>query len=300
MTTLRILTFNISGAVCSDRRFYSKRGNATTAERAAAASSFLDDLGDLAMHESVDLLVLQEVDRLYNGTETIEAAKVLAEKLNVDHVFSPAFNYHLFDRVNVTTGLASFSRWPIVSSKVIRFSQRRRRLLDRAKSVVIGSKVAQELVINVDGTKLTVVNAHLTHDCDHQKVHELETLLEHCTRRSPALLIGDLNTTPTVTRRSGMLEPRHFRTDECMRILERFQRRGMVADSRLGSFLDSPPTVSEICNYPTPPSSQPLTVKLDYLLLFPGTSNIELGSETVLPSAGSNHAPVAATLKLPS
>ncbi len=93
-----------------------------------------------------------------------------------------------------------------------------------------------------------------------------------------------------------MVEQHSFGSDGCMKILARF--RGdhpdrFFCDARLGSFLDSPTGLREICSYP----SESPSIKLDYILLFTRDSRVGLGSEELLSLCSSNHRPLAAELQ---
>lgn len=277
---MRVATFNIAGAVNSDDRFYSKRGNARSAERVARARCALDEI--VEQMGAIDVLALQEVDVCHNGADTLHQAEYLAAALDMHHAFSPSFDYNLANRISVTTGVATLSKLEIRSATQIPFPQRYVRPIRRLKNAILGSKRALHCIVRVGGTDVHVVNAHLTHDNHAQKEFELESLLSYCSRLQPCVLLGDFNTTPPVTRSSSMPKPALFETDHCFEVFDRHRGR-FQWDERIVS--DDP---SKVCSYP----SDGPTIKLDYVLLF--SDSATLGPDSVLPAIGnSNHLPVA-------
>ncbi len=193
----------------------------------------------------------------------------------------------------VTTGLALLSKFPITHSEEIRFGQRRLPLMRRLINSYVGSKRALRCVVDVEGTELGVINAHLTHNRDGQKEYELEEILKRCMGGPPCLLMGDLNTTPLQTRGGLSDKDWFYKTDEGMEILAKYNG-GFQFDPRLGDFVSMPPVVEGIL---TAPSGEP-DKKIDYIFLFPGNSQISLSSEEVPDLRMSDHRPVLAKLTL--
>ncbi len=300
-STLRVVTYNISGAIGANRRFYSRSGSSQTRERVAIGRRFIGSLAKAMGELDVDVIALQEVDRAYggggeSGADIFDQAKVLATSLGMEHRFEPAFDYHILNRINVTTGLATLTRRTLQSSHVIHFPSTHLSWRNRLKASLIGKKIALETTVSLGGRPFRIVNAHLTHNHDQRKVFELEILLAHCEAAAPCLLVGDLNTTPSSSRSPAMIEADHFLTDACMAVLERYQRRGMQCDDRLGTFTASPSALAQILNYPAPPSSEP-TLKLDYMFLFSDHQRYTLGRETVLDLEGSNHLAITSDIE---
>ncbi len=286
MTEVRIATFNLAGAVDSDSRFYSRKGNRRTSQRARQARRALDDVVEAVRRENIEIVALQEVDVCHSGADTLHQADYLARALGMRVAFSPGFDYDFLGRVSVTTGVATLSAFDIERSSEVRFPQRHVGVSRWLRSRVLGAKRALDTQLRVHGRTISVINAHLTHDRDRQKEMELGLLLELAASRRPCLLMGDLNTTPESTRSAGMREPGHFATDRCQSILRESRAQ---TDPRL----TDPARVREICSYP---SSAP-DIKLDYIYLFPD-ANTRLGPETVLePIGASNHRAVVATLE---
>jgi endonuclease/exonuclease/phosphatase family metal-dependent hydrolase len=281
--TLRVATYNISGGVIQDKRFYSKRGTASATSRARKARDRMHDLATFLQDANIQIASLQEVDVCYAGTDTLHQAEHLAQAMAFDMKYLPLFDYHLGSITNVTTGLATLSSTNIRSSHPILLSQRKRPLVQQVKAFILGAKGALHTVHEVEGQKLHVINAHLSHDLDTQKEYELDLLLQYCRNLDPVVLLGDLNTTPTSTRGSDMVEGHYFGSDQCMQRLAKEKR--MHADQRLARFSDTGPRITEICTYP---SSNP-SIKLDYCLGFSSSPSFRLSKEEVLPGSLSNH-----------
>lgn len=288
---MRVCTYNISGAINQDNRFYSKRGSAETADMTLRARASLEEIALFMAVERVDVLALQEADVCYNGGEVLDQAAYLGAALDMHVAFQPSFDYHLGRRTNVTTGLATLSRGAIRSSDELRFRNKHLSLKGRVKAKILGAKKAQHVELDTELGPLHLVNAHLTHNNDRQKELELRTLLDYCAEHDPVLLVGDLNTTPLSTRGADMVEPEHFATDRCMQLLaEHAAELGdrMRWDSRLT--FDDEPTDDAVLTYP----SDGPTIKLDYVILFSQDPALRLGAERVLDCQVSNHAGVIA------
>jgi endonuclease/exonuclease/phosphatase family metal-dependent hydrolase len=287
---IRIATFNIAGAINRDNRFYSKRGDDSTAARVAEARASLDQIACFASEAELDILAIQEVDVCHNGADTLHQAEYLAGQLRMQHAYLPSFDYNIANRVTVTTGVATLSRFEISRASEIAFSQRHVPPMRRLKNAILGAKKALHCTVRAGATELHVVNAHLTHNCDRQKQYELETLLQHCVRLDPCVLLGDLNATPESTRSPSMREPAHFASDRCMEILDRYRDR-FACDPRV--FAAEAAEVGQVCSYP---SGGP-DIKLDYILLF-SRGGPTLGEDHVFGAVGdSNHLPVGNVIR---
>ena len=289
----RIASYNISGAVARDRRFYARRGNASTARLTARAKAITAEIAEWARNSAFDVLALQEVDVCYNGGETFAQGASLADALGMEYAFLPGFDYHFFGHLDVTTGVATLVRGQIVSTRPVHFSQNSG-LKSRLKAKLLGRKTALHTRAVIKGRTFHIVNAHLTHDDDAQKLNELETVLTYCRDLDPVLIMGDLNTTPHATRTGDMIARDNLATDGCMRRLARLAREAehFCFDTRLGTFVDSPAELLQICSFPahTP------TTKLDYVFLLSKDRSLRLGAEEIPEIYCSNHRPVATSL----
>ena len=294
MPTIRITSYNISGSIDADNRFYSKRGSPNTANRVKRARGFLDKLAMILGDNETDIAALQEVDVCYSGAQTLHQARYLEQTTSMSTAYEAAFDYHLTNHINVTTGIATLSHTPATQRHPVHFGQRRRGLKQIIKARILGCKRALHTTYTFAGQTLHLVNAHLTHNSDRQKHYELQTLVDLCSKLSGkgaiVVLAGDLNCTPIPTRSPRMIEATHFATDQCMDILRDAQRStSMMCDPRLGNFVECP-DVAPLCSYP---AGGP-TIKLDYVLAF--GANVERVVESVLRVEGSNHLPVVADI----
>lgn len=293
MPRLRVASFNISGAINEDRRFYSKRGTPKTLERARQARDNIVAIAELLQEHQIDIAALQEVDICYSGSETVFQPAFLARQMTAHVEYEPLFDYHLGRRTNVTTGLATVSRPEIRSRSSVRFPQRHVPWKRKLKGKLLGTKHALHTVHRIEGADLHVVNAHLSHDIDAQKEFELALLLDYCRVLDPVVLLADLNTTTPSTRSATMVEGHYFGKDQCMEQLARCLREsGMQVDPRLGDFSEQATTAQAVCTYP---SEQP-SIKLDYCLAFSKNVDIKISSEQVIDSRISNHRPTSITL----
>ena len=305
--SIRVATYNIAGAIDSDNRFYTRRGNKKSAAKVQRARRALAAIATMLAEARIDICALQEVDVAHNGSDTLDLRLDLADRLGMDSAYAPSFTYDLAGLVSVTTGIATLARGDLAGANEITFSQRHLPLKRRLKARLLGAKKALHTSCLVGDRRLDVVNAHLTHDHDAQKEHELDQLLTYCARLDTVLLMGDLNTTPTATRGPGMVEGNSFASDGCMELLARFRDQHgdrFQCDARLGGFLDEPlapptpelepasqpPSLSEICTYPAHAPS----LKLDYIMLYSRDPGVTLASEEILPLCSSNHRAVAA------
>jgi endonuclease/exonuclease/phosphatase family metal-dependent hydrolase len=270
MPQLRVATYNISGGITEDKRFYSKRGNPECGMRIKKARATMDGIAKLLQSEEIQIAAIQEADTCYCGEHTLDQGQYLADQLSAQVESQPLFEYHLGRHTNVRTGLATLSIPEIRQGRPVRFSQKH---------------VSWERKL-----KANVVNAHLTHDIDAQKEHELSYLLDYCLALDPVVLLGDLNTSPLPTRSAEMVEGHYFGADKCMAILAEYKRANadrMHVDTRLGGFLDDAPEVSEVCTYPSGAES----IKLDYCIGFSSRPEFTLSAEKVISSGLSNHSP---------
>jgi len=288
MPRLRIATFNLSGGVDCDRRFYNRLGTKRTRRLMARAKESMRQVADLITSEELDIVALQEVDVCYSGRETFAQHDDLARRLQWHCAFEPAFDYHLGPFANVTTGLATLSKAPIRLRQSLTFPQQGLGWRGRLRASMLGSKRALHTVHDVGGVEFHVINAHLTHQVDAQKELELEHLLGRLRKLSPAVLAGDLNTTPASTRGPDMVESQHFASDRASKLIQDAQSHSpqLCIDCRVHDAA----RVAEVCTYP----SHAPSLKLDYLIGHFEEQRYRLEGERVLSCGISNHLPTAA------
>lgn len=284
MPGIRVASFNISGGITEDKRFYSKRGSTQATARLRKAKETLEGVARLLESEQIAITALQEVDTCFSGAQTFDQGQFLAERLSSEHVSYPLFEYDLARFANVRTGLATISSVPIARQLRVFLPQDRVPWQRRLKAKLLGAKGAMHTVHEVEGEQLHVVNAHLTHDIDEQKEFEFQGLLDYCSQFDPLVLLGDLNTTPMHTRNAGMVEEHYFGSDACMDLLATHMSKhpGQVhCDARIHSAED----VLKVCTYPAGRES----IKLDYCIGFSSKTSFRLSSEDILASPLSNH-----------
>ncbi|MCP4447833.1 MAG: hypothetical protein GY811_21220 [Myxococcales bacterium] len=290
MPKVRVATYNISGGITEDKRFYSKRGTPECTARLHKARGAMDAIAALLLVEGVQIAAIQEADTCYSGADTLDQGPYLANQLSAHVDVQPLFEYHLGSHTNVRTGLATLSTPRIRGRHRVSFPQKHVSWRRKLKARLLGAKGALHTVHEIEGSILHVVNAHLTHDVDAQKEFELSYLLDYCRNLDPVVLLGDLNTSPPPTRSPGMVEGHYFGEDRCMSILATHLRENpgrMHVDSRLGDFLREAPSVAEVCTYPSGAES----IKLDYCIGFSKKPGFVLSSERVVSSELSNHSP---------
>jgi endonuclease/exonuclease/phosphatase family metal-dependent hydrolase len=281
---VRVASYNISGGITADSRFYSKRGSATADARIARATRTLEGVARLLESAQIEIAALQEVDTCFSGAQTLDQGHFLANRLSAEHVTFPLFEYDLGRFANVRTGLATISSVPLLRQLRVSLPQERVTWQRKLKAKLLGAKGAMHTIHEVEGQQLHVVNAHLTHDVDAQKEFEFQALLDYCSQLDPLVLLGDLNTSPTHTRNAGMVEEHYFGSDGCMKILRAHMQKypGKV---HLDARMHSAKEVQEVCTYPAGRES----IKLDYCIGFSSKNSFELSPETILGSPLSNH-----------
>ena len=290
---VNIATYNITGAINSTNRFYSRIKRDKFQVKIEKARNNLEFIVNFVEEKEISILALQEVDVCYNGDERLYQAEFLADRLSMNYRYITHSNYSLPNGLRVTTGLALFTKFEILDSKVIDFSQERLSLLERMKKKYVGNKKSLLCNLDINGVILNVVSAHLTHNQDQQKEYELETLLKICQNNYPTLLMGDLNSTPLITRENLNDQDWFYKTDKAMNLLKLYSDNFQY-DSRLGDFKLTSTGFNEIM---TTPSEEP-NKKIDYLFLFPKNNSFLLSQEEVLDLKISDHRPVLAQLTI--
>ncbi|MBT8492652.1 MAG: endonuclease/exonuclease/phosphatase family protein [Deltaproteobacteria bacterium] len=282
MGLLRVGTYNLSGAVGRARRFYG-RLLASTAKLERARAGALAAGRLLAGHD-LDVVALQEVDVARAGTRCTDQPALIADALDHEVAFVPLTELDLGGWVSARSGLSMSTRTPPLRSFAFELPRRRR--------LRLFSRRAQVVDLPVAGRVLRIINVHLCHDDAELRARQLRVVLDHARQHGPAVIVGDLNTSPPATRCVGMLEAELYQHDRCMEAL--LSCPGLVADPRAMSCLEGGP----LAGLATYPSDHPV-LKLDYLLLVDPSGRFRLGAERVLAVGPelSDHRPVIATLE---
>ncbi len=291
MEKINIATYNITGAINSTNRFYSRIKKPKFQDKINEAKLNLEKIATFIEEKDLSIITLQEVDICYNGNEKLHQAEFLADHLSMNYRYVAHSNYSLPNGLRVTTGLAMFTKYDILNSKVINFDQSRLPFLQKMKKLYVGNKKALCSVVDTGEGVINVISSHLTHNSDKQKEFELKTLLDVCLDNSPSLLMGDLNSTPSITREGLEDKDWFYKTDNAMSILRRYSDFFQY-DPRLGDFRLMPTNFNDIM---TSPSDLP-NKKIDYLFLFPYGGDFSLSQEEVIDLRISDHRPVLAHL----
>ena len=152
-----------------------------------------------------DVAVLQEVDVNARRSAWKDVAEVLAKALHLNYSFGPAFNELTQSKQDelAIQGQATLSRWPITSSRILRYSAQSSfwqpksylptwSILQRRE----GGRVALVSELKADGRRIVVYNLHLESRSGSVQEQQLGETLEDMRQypvETPVLLVGDFN-----------------------------------------------------------------------------------------------------------
>ncbi len=153
-----------------------------------------------------DILILQEVDVNARRTHRLNIAEEIARKLGMNYVFGREFEELVQGSKNSPAyhGQATLSKWPILNSRLIRFSKQSRFwqphwFLPKIEPFQerLGGRIALVAEINVAGRKLVTYNLHLeSRGTDALRISQLREVLSDATcydAECPLIVAGDLN-----------------------------------------------------------------------------------------------------------
>jgi endonuclease/exonuclease/phosphatase family metal-dependent hydrolase len=173
--TVRVMTYNIFAGNDLDRR-----------PNLARVAALIDTL-------RVDIVMLQEVDRLTARSGGVDQAAVLAEATGLHVVFGRSIDFG-----GGEFGNAVLSRWPVGTTRVLP--------LDSLLAPVLAAEVQEartllHVVVETPGGRLHVANTHLDHRAGSairpaQALAVLAYLADAVPAGQPLVLGGDLNATP--------------------------------------------------------------------------------------------------------
>ena len=169
--TLTVMTFNIASAVETDNN--------------------LDPIADAIKLQGADLAGLQEVDRSWSRSDSLDQAKELALRLGMTFRFDPVFDCSARD----TEG-DGFCRYG--TAVVSRFSMRASTARDYSLPRM-GEEEPRglaEVGVNVRGRRLIVFNTHLSEVARARRAQVQEILRVVSVTRGPYILMGDFNARP--------------------------------------------------------------------------------------------------------
>lgn len=196
---LRLLCWNIhfgAGAALNDaRRFPPQEVLANLVSIAAVAREL-----------NAEVLVLQEVDRLADRSARIDQLQRLRELSGLEHAaFAMTWDaawvpYPIFARPNaqygrVLSGQAVLSRYPIAGHRRVALPQPGR--YGRVHNHFYLHRCAQEVVLELGGRSLTLVNVHLeAFDLANRRLHVRQLAAQLQSAAGPTLCLGDFNAIP--------------------------------------------------------------------------------------------------------
>lgn len=148
----------------------------------------LKRIAQIIKETQANIIGLQEVDRFYGArSEFKDQAKELATLLNCDYHYAPNVKKSAEhpDDESHEYGIATFSRYPILSTKHIlleSFGQEQRGVL--------------KVTIDVEGETVSVYNTHLCLDSDNRYAQMTELIDMISDDPYPSILLGDFNAQP--------------------------------------------------------------------------------------------------------
>jgi endonuclease/exonuclease/phosphatase family metal-dependent hydrolase len=166
----------------------------------------LQGITDFLASANADILILQEVDVNARRTHRLNIAEEIARKLGMNYAFGREFEELVQGSKNSPAyhGQATLSKWPILNSRLIRFSKQSHFwqphwFLPKIEPFQErrGGRIALVAEINVAGQKLVTYNLHLeSRGTDTLRISQLEEVLADATRCDadrPVVVAGDLN-----------------------------------------------------------------------------------------------------------
>jgi endonuclease/exonuclease/phosphatase family metal-dependent hydrolase len=169
--TLTVMTFNIASAVETDNA--------------------LDPIADAIELQQADVAGLQEVDRSWSRSDSLDQARELGLRLGMAYRFDPVYDCSArdFDGDGFCRyGTALMSRFAIRAASARDYS------LPRAGEEE--PRGLAEVGVNVRGRRLIVFNTHLSEVAAARPAQVREILRVVTATRGPYILMGDLNYRP--------------------------------------------------------------------------------------------------------
>jgi endonuclease/exonuclease/phosphatase family metal-dependent hydrolase len=189
-------------------------------DRGLRLSEIIEFLGD----SKADVFLLQEVDINAYRTNQLNIAQEIARRLRLNYVFGREF-------VELTQGSktspayhgqATFSRWKMSNSSIIRFQRQSDFWKPRwfkprlaAFQERLGGRIALASEINMQGLPILTYNLHLeSRSDDNLRLGQLNEVLQHAAADDPGRLVilaGDFNLNASSPRASELLARAGFR-----------------------------------------------------------------------------------------
>jgi endonuclease/exonuclease/phosphatase family metal-dependent hydrolase len=169
--TLTVMTFNIASAVETDND--------------------LDPIADAIQRQAADVAGLQEVDRSWSRSDSLDQAQELALRLGMSFRFDPVVDCSTRDADGdgvCRYGTAVLSRFSMQAATARDYS------LPRAGAEE--PRGLAEVGVNVLGRRLTVFNTHLSEVASARRAQVQEILRVVRATRGPYIVMGDFNAKP--------------------------------------------------------------------------------------------------------
>ena len=202
VVTTEILTGNFASARLLIRPPSSLRVVDWNIDRGLQLPGIIDFLASA----NADIVILQEVDLNARRTHRLNIAEEIARKLRMNYVFGREFQ-ELVQGTEASPayhGQATLAKWPILNSRLIRFSRQShfwqpRWFLPRIEPFQerLGGRIALIAEINVAGNKLLTYNLHLESRSNNDlRLSQVEEVLSDVARQDylcPIAIAGDFN-----------------------------------------------------------------------------------------------------------
>ena len=205
---------------------------------------------DFLASQNADILTLQEVDLNARRTGCRNIAEEIARQLKLEYAFGREFQeLSQGSRASPAyTGQATLSRWPLVKSRVIRFSSQSRFWLPRWYKVNLplfqermGERIALVNEIDAGGRPLLVFNVHLeSRGDDDLRLAQLREILAEAAKypaSMAALIAGDMNLDVSCKGADMVIRPAGFREIASLPRAATTVRKGFSPGRRIDSIL---------------------------------------------------------------
>jgi endonuclease/exonuclease/phosphatase family metal-dependent hydrolase len=166
----------------------------------------LQAVTDFLVSVNADIVILQEVDLNARRTHRLDIAEEIGRKLGMNYVFGREFEELVQGSKDSPAyhGQATLSKWPILNSRLIRFSKQSHFwqphwFLPKIEPFQerLGGRIALVAEINVAGRRLVTYNLHLeSRGADALRIAQLGEVMSDATRYDaacPLIVAGDFN-----------------------------------------------------------------------------------------------------------
>src|ERR1700745_1080256 len=166
----------------------------------------LQGVTDFLVGVNADIVILQEVDLNARRTHNLNIAEEIARKLEMNYVFGREFQELVQGSKDSPAyhGQATLSKWPILNSRLIRFSRQSHFwqphwFLPNIEPFQerLGGRIALVAQINVAGSRIVTYNLHLeSRGSDELRLSQIKEVLSDAAwqdSQCPTVIAGDFN-----------------------------------------------------------------------------------------------------------